>query len=224
MNKNGIDDLLKIVSPELVTGYTARNFTAGSSLHAVNEEYKAAVQSPKMDFFDWLKLVGFSSVVGMLLLLFLLYKNVPAYIADLSMLGIIAPAYLYFLFPATRKFRKDRETLDWCAPILLEFRQAVEAINPDDERNVQITEGGVRFVLANLANRKYDAEVRYKEACQRGVSVQEIIPVASSLIESEEQFVAALVGARMLGLAVNTADLFRSAKAKRTWEDEGCPM
>lgn len=132
MNKNGIDDVLPLVSEELVAGYQAKNLD-GKTLREVNDEYKAVVQSKGMDFVDGWKLAMFSCAVGMILYLYLIFmKDIPSHIAILAMLAIIVPAYLYNLFPARWRFMKDRETLGWCAPILCEFRQAVKALNPLD--------------------------------------------------------------------------------------------
>lgn len=41
MDKNGIDDLLKVVSPELIKGYEAKNLD-GKTLKEVNDEYELA--------------------------------------------------------------------------------------------------------------------------------------------------------------------------------------
>lgn len=177
MKTHAIGDLLKVVSPSLVAGYEAKNLL-GETLSEVNEEYKGVTQRTGVDFFDWAKLVMFSFLVGLILDGYLCYKDVPKYIALLSMVAIVAPSYLYFIFPARWKERKDRAIRYRCEPILRDFRQAVEALNPLGT-NEQYTSDSVWGTLFLLAVRVLEAKDEFIEACKSEnpamVRVQKII-------------------------------------------------
>lgn len=225
MNKNGIDDLLQVVSPELIAGYVARNFTAGSSLHAVNEEYKVARQQNATDILNLQFLVIWSAFVGLILCTYLAFwADVPFDIAFISMVAITAPAFMYSVYPVWLE-SKDRETRYRCEPILRDFKQAVEALNMPLTRMEEYNEISVREILISLAVLLLRAETSFKQ-----IRMKENIPTCNviSYGETEEawrkHFEVALSAATKFGLVFNKADLFRSAKAEITWKDEGCPM
>lgn len=212
MEKNGIDDLLKIVDPKLVTGYVARNFTAGSSLHAVNEEYKAVTQQTGMSFDDCLKLILFSLVIGFLLYFYLWYKGVPVYVSAIAMVVLVLPIELYLLFPVRWKFENDRAIRYRCEPILRDFRQAVEALNPH-ESTTGFREYYIRRNLIILAEIVLKAETSFKEVRMRENSpTDDVIFFGNQEVECRNQFEKALEVAMKFNLAFSNAELFSEAK------------
>lgn len=211
MDKSGIDDLLKVVDPGLIAGYEAKNLL-GETLSEVNEEYKGVTQRTGIDFFDWGKLAMFSFLVGLILDGYLYYKDVPKYIALISMVAIIAPSYLYFIFPARWKMRKDRETRYRCEPILRDFRQAVEALNPH-ESVTGFREYYIRKNLIILAESVLKAETSFKEVRMRENSpTDDVIFFGNQEVECRNQFEKALEVAMKFNLAFSNAELFAEAK------------
>lgn len=167
MDKNEIDDLLRVVSPELIKGYEAKNLD-GKSLSDVNEEYNAVTQLTGMDFIDWIKLIGFSMLIATVLAFYLLYKGVPVYIGVIAIVALVLPIELYLLFPVRWKFEKDRATRYRCEPILRDFKQAVEASNPfrTTKQTFPYTADSVWGILVLLAIHVLEAKEKFLAECK----------------------------------------------------------
>lgn len=221
MDKNGIDDLLKVVSPELVTGYVARNFTAGSSLHAVNEEYKAASQRKGIDY--WFKLTMFSCLVGFVLGMYLLYRGLPTYIALLSLFAMTIPPFLCLTWVG-RKFEKDRETRYRCEPILRDFNQAVEALRPVEDVLAAFfyiahsySESTVKHVLTVLAATLLDAEEKFKkERMREKASTDSVVASGLDELKRRKLYESTIKAAERFGIGFKEKELFRDAENIRS--------
>lgn len=218
MNKNGIDDLLKVVSPELVASYEAKN-SDGWTLRRINEEYKAATQQTGMNYFGWAKLAIASFFVGAILDGYLqLFTDVPTYVANISFFVVVAPAYLYFMFPARWKFVKDNETRYRCEPILRDFKQAVEALNPLREACVGYNEQFIRYVLFTLAVELLDAEAQFKkERMSENAETLNVLHYGNGEIKCREQLEATIGAAEKFDLVFRKGDLFAEA-GRHIWQ------
>lgn len=216
MDENGIDDLLKVVSPGLIAGYEERNLN-GKSLSKVNEEYKDVVQDGGMDFLDWAKLAVFSVLVGVILYFyFWAFTDVPRGTAFASMIIVAAPAYFYFLFPARWKYKKDQEIRYKCESILSDFRQSVQALDVPLTRMEEYNEVSVREAIMILTLWLLHAESSFKQIrFMKNIPASAIISYGEAEVACRKHLETVLSAAKKFGLDFNKAEIFRAAIKER---------
>lgn len=227
MNEIVIDDLLPKVSKELVAKYEVRFlFWTGKSLSDVNEEYRAVTQQKSMGIIDGGFLVAGSGLVGLVLYFYLRnWAGVPYVTALISMLAISYPSVLYLMFLVHKESKKEK-ILNRCEPILWDFRESVEALKPTwNDGPRECTEESIRQTAVGFAVRLLDAQKRFKKVrMSENAATWDVLHQGNWEEKCQEEFEKMLQAGEKFGLTFKNAELFRVAKAKRTWEDEGCPM
>lgn len=217
-----IDDLLKIVDPKLVAGYEKNNLN-GKTLHEVNEEYKAVTQQTGMSFDDCLKLILFSLVIGFLLYFYLWYKGVPVYVSAIAMVALVLPIELYLLFPVRWKFENDRATRYRCGPILRDFRQAVEALDPLGVmgHNERHNNSSIGYTLGKLASTLIEAETSFKDMRMKENSpTEDVVRSGNFEVKCRHQLEETIDCAMKFGTIYKKHNLIVEEKTRKTLLEE----
>lgn len=214
MDKNGIDNLLQIVSPELLAGYEAKNLD-GKTLRGVYEEYKVVSAKRKKIIIAkfgaglsilWIFVIAFLAV-------FMPYKGVSLTLTGMTVV-VAFSAWTFLLGRSLNTAWGYNRTIAQCEEVLESFRQSVEALDSRWEMaSFGYTPSNIKKWLVGHAMRLINAEKQFLEArFDKSVPAEYAFHFYSTEVNSRGLFEKALTAAEKFGLTFKNPDLFRDAE------------
>ena len=211
-----IDDLLKIVSPELLKGYETINLNNGEqgtvTLKQTNEEYKKAMKSQHDIPFKQLWLLRFGLIAGLLLLV--ASVSYGQELLCIFVESVVAVVVSFWLGKSSnKKLRNARGTVDRTKTILEDFRRSVETLrNPNGATDREYTAKSVRDNFFTHAVRILDGEKKLDIILkQKERRVFDLRHICNWTYEAQEKFEKATWAAEKFGLKFSRRELFAEA-------------
>lgn len=217
MDKNGITAALRIVRPELVVGYQAKNLE-GKSLSAANEECKIYHHKKKHLYRKGIILSGFAYFcMFAILVLGFTIPEIERFTHGL--LGIIVLIVIW-LGILMHRDTVLTEKIDVHEQTFADFIRSVKKMDHSWPWRDSISEDTVRTILGNLAYRLLEAEIALKNLLLHGNPTTEaLLLYCNSEVECRASF------EKMLGVAEKFGQTFSKAEkdklfseAKKRWE------
>lgn len=164
-----IDDLLKVVSPELIAGWEAKNLD-GKTLKEVNELYLSSSKDSMTIFRNVMILgmfVAVSSSVAFIISLTVYLGEATWYMQFAPFVAIFV-IFIWYVFYISKKETTKAENASKCRVILDDFRNAVEALSPLETNSqvIEHTPDSVWGTLFSFAIQKIEAKNSFFKACK----------------------------------------------------------
>jgi len=216
MEEYEIDDLLKQVSPELLAGYEKKNLTEGT-LMGVNEKYKLAIKKNRNLSSSWSKRVlciALLALTGTIVSIVSPYDSLQSYVGVGLVIGGILSSIFLLLGPIEKNMGEFQDVRDRYEPILTNFRQSVEGLNPTwcgfyDKYD----ETSVRETLVGFTVRLLDAEIKFKrERMFEDAATFSVVHYGNWEVKCRDELENMLRAVEKFGLAFDKGDLFKDAK------------
>lgn len=215
MDKNGIDDLLKVVSPGLIEGYEKKNLDC-KTLRGVSWESQRNEQKIKRIDRKGLVVLVASGLLSWIWSVSFMYLDVGAGIIEF--ISGFTPFFfaVYVLFgPLTKEKRKIENSQKTIDDTLEDFARSVEALNPLEAKLDTYTSDSVWGTLFLLAVKVLEAKLEFVKACrQENPSISEV----KTIIELEQhyrvRFNSMFDVTSKFGLDFTKDRLYRSAQEK----------
>lgn len=215
MNKNGIDDLLKVVSPGLISGYEKKNLE-GKTLKTINEEYRNACLEESAFLARFLFIVFLFCVITLILWLTMTFFEVN--LGDFTIISVsltLTCSFMTGIGFIGNRMRNAQYLIADSEIILCDFKQSVEALNPFEVKFHAYTSDSVWGTLFLLVIKVFEAKLEFIKACrQENPSMSEI----KTIIELEQhyraRFNSMFDASDKFGFGFSKDRLYRSAQEK----------
>lgn len=213
MNKNGIDDLLKVVSPELIAGYEVMNL-GGKTLKSIYEEYDASQSGIKKYELSTVAAMAFAIISVFAVFAAFLFFGFDPLFAIVSAL-IVAVASMGLLFrPKFKKLMKYQLLRNDYHYILEDFKEAVEALSPFGGTIMMhsYTNDSVWGTLFLLAVRTLEAGSEFNVACSMKASITNVQKTIEWEQDCRKRFNDMFEASTKFGLDFTKARIYQAAQ------------
>lgn len=217
MSTNKWNNLLAIVSPDLVAKYESQNLPAGVTLAQVSEDYKAAEEKVSSLGNYSITFMGCTVSAVILMAAGSIFLNGNVIKASLFVLTgwILFVSFFLCTELTNKKIRKARSGLRSGESILQDFQKAVEALgSPFGATEHEYTEQSVRRNFVTHAARILDAEIKLDAVRnQTWRDEYQMLHLTNFLLDCRRKFeTESLVLKAKFGLEFDNSRLFADAK------------
>ncbi len=207
--KHNIDDLLKVVSPDILEAYQSRS---SLTLSEVNEEYKIFCRRNNTGD---LKLgILISAAIILFGFSFVTVLAFGPNNLSLALFLVVVLTVIWISFPISKQQEEHSVTLAGYEKFLVDFRQTLNELNPTLETVNYYTEESVREVLIHLMMRTILAERGFNDVCSRRhlFTTERIVSCGNEEIERRALYEKTKRATEKFGLAFSNREISSDAE------------